>query len=52
MSKEQLQLTATKEKDNKYSLLFNRGSKFKTKVDNCTIDELRMIRAVIDKLIK
>ena len=50
MDKEQLQLTATKEKTGKFSLTFQKGSK-ETKIDNCTEAELRMIREVINKVL-
>lgn len=50
MDKEQLQLTVSKEKSGKYKLLFKKEG-IETKLSNCTPDELRMIREVINKVL-
>ena len=50
MSKEQLQLTVTKEESKTYKLLFKKEGK-ETKLVNCTPEELRMIREVINKVL-
>lgn len=50
MSKEQLQLTVTKDENKKYKLLFKRGSNNVT-VEKCTKNELMMIKKVIEKVI-
>ena len=50
MDKEQLQLTATKGKGEKFSLAFRKGDK-ELKLESCTKDELRMIKEVINKII-
>lgn len=50
MDKEQLQLTVTKESNQKCSLLFKRGAK-EIKLDNCTKEELRMIKEVLNKVL-
>lgn len=50
MSKEQLQLTVTKEKGEKYNMLFNKEGKG-IELANCTKDELRMVKEVISKML-